>query len=114
MRMKNRLFVLATAGSLLLLPTLARAQGSTGATAGRNAVGGDKGELSTGLAIHGSRGDDGRVAWDGMNANVFFGGGGGQQRTYKFNTVGVAEQVVDTGGNSAEIETGGANLNMVP
>jgi hypothetical protein len=88
--------------------------GATVSTAGRNDVGGDKGEQSTGLALHGSRGDDGKVAWDGMNANVFFGGGGGQQRTYKFNTVGVAEQVVDTGGNAAETETGGANINMVP
>ena len=88
--------------------------GAVASTAGRNDVGGDKGEQSTGLSIHGTRGDDGRVSWDGMNANVFFGGAGGQQRTYKFNTVGVAEQVVDTGGNSSETETGGANVNMVP
>lgn len=88
--------------------------GATVSSAGRNDVGGDRAEQSTGLALHGSRGDDGKVAWDGMNANVFFGGGGGQQRTYKFNTVGVAEQVVDTGGNAAETETGGANINMVP
>ena len=88
--------------------------GALPSTAGRNDVGGDKGELSTGLNIHGSRGDDGRTNLDGMNTNVFYGGAGGQQRIYKFNTVAVQETVVDTGAASAETETGGANINMVP
>ncbi len=79
-----------------------------------NDVGGDKGEQATGIVLHGGRGDDGRVNWDGMSTNVFFGGAGGKQRTYYFNTVAVQEVVVDTGGNSAESETGGANVNMVP
>jgi hypothetical protein len=80
----------------------------------RNDVGGDKGSQSTGIAIHGSRGDDGRVSFDGHNGNVFFGGSGGQQTTYQFNTVAVAEQVIEVSGNSARSETGGANINMVP
>lgn len=88
--------------------------GAVASTAGRNDVGGDKGEQSTGIVLHGGRGDDGRTNWDGMNANVFFGNAGGQQRVYYFNTVGVQEVVVDTGGNSPEIETGGANINLVP
>ena len=88
--------------------------GVTPSTRNRNDVGGDRAEASTGLSVHGSRGDDARVSWDGHNANVFFGGGGGQQRTYKFNTVAVAEQVIDTSGNSVRSETGGANINMVP
>ena len=79
-----------------------------------NDVGGDKGEQATGIVLHGGRGDDGRVNWDGMSTNVFFGGAGGKQRTYYFNTVAVQEVVIDTGGNSAESETGGANINMVP
>ncbi len=49
-----------------------------------------------------------------MNTNVFFGNGGGQQRTYYFNTVAVQEVAVDTGGAMVETETGGANINMVP
>ena len=49
-----------------------------------------------------------------MSTNVFFGGGGGQQRTYYFNTVAVQEVVVDTAGSTADTETGGANINMVP
>src|SRR5262249_41086797 len=44
----------------------------------------------------------------------FYGNGGGQQRIWKFNTIGVQETVVDTGGANAETETGGANVNMVP
>jgi hypothetical protein len=49
-----------------------------------------------------------------MNTNVFFGNGGGQQRTYYFNTVAMQEVAIDTGGATAETETGGANLNLVP
>src|SRR5258707_104450 len=70
-----------------------------------NDVGGNQGELSTGISIHGSRGDDSRTNYDGMNTNVFYGGAGGQQRVYKFNTVGVTETVIDTGSSSADTET---------
>src|SRR5207249_2363942 len=88
--------------------------GATASTPGRNDVGGSMGESNTGLSIHGGRGDDGRVNYDGMNTNHFFGNGGGQQRIWKFNTIGVQETVVDTGGSSAEVESGGANVNMIP
>ena len=88
--------------------------GAMPSSAGRNDVGGDKGEQATGIVLHGGRGDDGRTNWDGMNTNVFFGNGGGQQRTYYFNMVAVQEVVVDTGGAMVETETGGANVNMVP
>jgi hypothetical protein len=80
----------------------------------RNDVGGSQGELSTGIAIHGSRGDDSRTNYDGMSTNVFYGGAGGQQRIYKFNTVGVTETTIDTAASSVDTETGGANINMVP
>ena len=82
--------------------------------AGRNDVGGDKSETNTAIAVHGGRGDDSRINYDGMNTNVFYGNGGGQQRIWKFNTIGVQETVVDTGGANAETETGGANVNMIP
>src|SRR2546425_2306377 len=71
-------------------------------------------ENNTGVSIHGGRGDDGKVNYDGMNTNNFYGNGGGQMRSWGFNTVAVQEIVVDTGGNTAETETGGANINMVP
>jgi hypothetical protein len=88
--------------------------GVTASTQGRNDVGGDKAESNTGLSIHGGRGDDGRINYDGMNTNNFYGGAGGQQRVWKFNTIAVQETVVDTGSSSAEVETGGANVNMIP
>src|SRR5712691_7935155 len=46
--------------------------GAMPSIAGRNDVGGDKGELYNGIVIHGSP-DDGRANWDGMNTNIFFG-----------------------------------------
>ena len=101
-------------GSRNLMAFAAMTLGASNSSAGRNDVGGDKGEQASGIILHGGRGDDGRVNWDGMNTNVFFGGGGGQQRTYYFNTMAVQEVVVDTGGATAETETGGANINMVP
>jgi len=88
--------------------------GATASTQGRNDVGGAMGESNTGISIHGGRGDDGRINYDGMNTNVFYSSGGGQQRVWKFNTIGVQETVIDTGGASAETETGGANVNMIP
>ncbi len=101
-------------GSRNLMAFASMTLGAMPSSGGRNDVGGDKGEQASGIVLHGGRGDDGRVNWDGMNTNVFFGGAGGQQRTYYFNTVAVQEVVVDTAGATAETETGGANVNMVP
>jgi len=39
--------------------------GATNGQAGRNDVGGDKGEQNTGIVIHGGRAEDGRVNYDG-------------------------------------------------
>ena len=64
--------------------------GAVASTAGRNDVGGNLGESNTGVAMHGSRGDDGRINYDGMNTNVFYGGAGGQQRVWKFEQSGGA------------------------
>ena len=43
--------------------------GATASTQGRNDVGGDKARLNTAITLHGSRGDDGSVNYDGMNTN---------------------------------------------
>src|SRR5256885_1965252 len=80
----------------------------------RNDVGGDHAEQSNSVTLHGGRGDDGRTNYDGMGTNIFTGTGGGQRRIYKFNTMGVDEIVLNTGGSSAENENGGATVNMVP
>ena len=88
--------------------------GATASTQGRNDVGGALVDLNTSVVLHGGRGDDSKINYDGMNTNGFWSGGGGQMRIWKFNTIGVQETVVDTGGADAETETGGANINMVP
>jgi len=112
--MKSETLDALPSGSRNLMAFAAMTLGAMPSSGGRNDVGGDKGEQATGIILHGGRGDDGRVNWDGMSTNVFFGGGGGQQRTYYFNTVAVQEVVVDTAGSTADTETGGANINMVP
>ena len=40
--------------------------GATSTTQGRNDVGGAQGDANTGVAIHGGRGDDGKINYDGM------------------------------------------------
>ena len=86
----------------------------TPSNANRNDVGGLMAEINTGLSVHGSHGDQGRMNYDGMNTNVMYGDAGGQQRVWKFNTVAVQEMTVDAGGAGADTETGGASLNMIP
>ena len=88
--------------------------GVTPSNANRNDVGGLMSEINTGLVVHGSHGDQGRMNYDGMNTNVMYGDAGGQQRVWKFNTVAVQEMTVDAGGAGADTETGGASLNMIP
>jgi hypothetical protein len=101
-------------GSKNIMALAAMTLGAVPSNRALNDVGGDKGEQASGMILHGGRGDDGRTNWDGMNTNVFFGGAGGKQKVYYFNTVATQEVVVDTGGANAETETGGANINMVP
>jgi Carboxypeptidase regulatory-like domain len=112
--MKSETLDSLPSGSRNLMAFASMTLGAMPSSGGRNDVGGDKGEQASGIILHGGRGDDGRVNWDGMSTNVFFGGGGGQQRTYYFNTIAVQEVVVDTAGATADTETGGANINMVP
>ncbi len=101
-------------GSKTVMSFVGLTLGAMPSDAGRHDVGGDKGEAASGIVIRGSRGDDGRVNLDGMNINNFNGAGGGRMRTYYPNMVAAQEVVIDTGGNTAESEVGGANQNIVP
>lgn len=80
-----------------------------GAASTLNDVGGDKSERLTPISVRGGRGEDGRLFLDGMYVNY-----NGGATSFIANSVAVQETVLDTGGNFAESETGGANLNMVP
>ena len=83
--------------------------GFTG-TGGNRDVGGNSGEGTNSLAIHGSRGDG---SWfiDGMKTNSLT--GGGFNRRYFSNQDAIQENVLDTGGMSAEAETGGVSTNTL-
>ena len=75
-------------------------------------VGGSKGENTPTLTIHGMRPNDMRQNSDGMNANNLANGGG--RRSYAPNQVEIQEVVLATSSASAETETGGMVLNVVP
>jgi hypothetical protein len=84
-----------------------------GAT-GQADVGGNKGEQPASMGIHGNRPGDMRLKLDGMVYNqVAAGGGSGGHRYYLLNQIGIREIVLETGG-TAEVETGGVQLNAVP
>jgi hypothetical protein len=76
-------------------------------------VGGNKGENTKALVIHGLSINNSRMRFDGSPVNNLIGAGGGNTH-YFINTAYVQETVLDTGGISAESESGGANLNIVP
>ena len=75
-------------------------------------IGGSKGENTPALTIHGMRPNDMRQNMDGMNANNLANGGG--RRSFAPNQVGIQEISMGTGSASAETETGGVVLNVVP
>ena len=81
---------------------------------GAQDVGGNRGEVSTSFAIHGGRASDLKLMLDGMGFNSLQGTGGGGSRNFVVNQVSTEEITLQTGGMSAESETGGVQLNAVP
>ena len=81
----------------------------------RQDVGGLDGEASTYISVHGGRGTDMKLLQDGMNYNWAAGpGGGGAHRSIFPNQAAIQEVVMETTGATAEAETGGVQLNIVP
>src|SRR5262245_39314337 len=72
-------------------------------------VGGNKDPISQYISIHGSRTADSRVLLDGMRFNAE-----GQGRGFYFNPAAAQEVSVELGGQTAEFEAGGVQVNMVP
>ena len=58
-------------GTKSLMQVASLTLGAVSSIAGRNDVGGDKGENYTGVILHGGRGGDGRINWDGMYTGAF-------------------------------------------
>ena len=86
-----------------------------GATMGANTqdVGGSTGENPTSISIHGGRGGDMTLGVDGMRVNRATGSGGGFS-AFVINQANVQEITFQTSGISAESETGGVQVNVVP
>ncbi len=95
----------ATLGLMALMPAAV-------SPAGVQDVGGSKGETSVRMSIHGARQADQRLLQDGMSYNWISGATG---RSVYLNPLGAQEIVIDTGsGGSAEYQTGGAQVNLIP
>src|SRR5436190_368040 len=82
----------------------------TGGVASQD-VGGSKGENTQGFKIHGSRGADYQQLRDGMFFGTLVAAGNFMSST---NPATVQETVIETSGQSAEAETGGGIINIVP
>jgi len=77
-------------------------------------VGGNQSEAASagGFSIHGGRSDDQKLLQDGMPAtDASFAGNTNKNAV---NQVAVQEMIFQTGGISAEAETGGVQINVVP
>ena len=76
-------------------------------------VGGNRGEANTSIGIHGSRGGDMLYTINGLRPASMMNQGGGS-RTFSINAAAAQEITFQTGGISAESETGGITMNVVP
>ena len=77
-------------------------------------VGGNQGELAIAMGIHGNRAADMKLLQDGLRFNSMEGTAGGAGRGFYVNAASAQEVSLQTSGNSAESETGGIMLNIIP
>ena len=76
-------------------------------------VAGNRGEANTSIGIHGGRGADMLYTVNGLRPASMMNQGGGS-RTFSINAAAAQEITFQTGGISAESETGGVTMNVVP
>ena len=86
----------------------------SGISGGGQDVGGTVGDAHGYITIHGGRVGDGHTTWDGMSFNTLYGSGGGATKQYFINQSGAQEVVLTTAGQTAETQTGGIGVNVVP
>jgi hypothetical protein len=86
--------------------------GAVGAPA-RQDVGGIAGETTT-VTIHGSRGSDMPLVFDGLRYNNMNGRPGGALTIWSPSAVSVQEVSMEVGGQSAEIDVSGVRMNAIP
>src|SRR2546430_612012 len=90
--------------------------GATTAGAGGSShdVGGNRMDQYSTVNFHGNTADDGRMLFDGMRFNNVVVAGGGASRYYFVNQADAQEVVLEVAGMSAEAETSGVHVNIVP
>jgi Carboxypeptidase regulatory-like domain len=75
-------------------------------------VGGSLGDTTMRITVHGSKGDDAKLAMDGLSYNIT--NANGTAREFFVNPLSAQEVVIDTGsGGSAEWPVGGAVVNLI-
>ena len=89
----------------------ATSAGSGGST---HDVGGDKMDQYGTVNYHGNSAGDGRWLFDGMRINNTVVTGGGASKFYSINQADAQEVVLEVAGMSAEAETSGVHVNVVP
>ena len=80
-------------------------------------IGGATGDRPIGVTIHGSRGNDQHVFYDGMRTNNMNAGGstgGGGSSSIYYNPAMIQEITMEVGAQSVTAETSGVSINVVP
>jgi hypothetical protein len=81
---------------------------------GKYDVGGNKTDSYGFIAIHGFTAVDGYMLYNGMTFNNMVQEGGGRNKQFFVNQMDVQEIQLEMGGMSAETDTGGVNMNVIP
>jgi hypothetical protein len=84
---------------------------------GARDIGGVSGDRPIGLSIHGSRGNDQHVFYNGMRTNNMNAGGstgGGGSSSIYYNPAMIQEITLEVSAQSVASETGGVTVNVVP
>src|SRR2546425_1470126 len=87
---------------------------SVGSAGSTHDVGGDKMDQYGTVDYHGNSAGDGRWLFDGMRINNTVVTGGGASKFYSINQADAQEVVLEVAGMSAEAETSGVHVNVVP
>jgi hypothetical protein len=77
-------------------------------------VGGNRGDQSQSLSIHGSVGGEIHNNFDGMRFGNMHGQGNGGNGPYPINNGMIQEIVVETAGAGADADSGGIRVNLIP
>jgi hypothetical protein len=111
---REALDALPTGKSIPALAALTVGMSSVGVGGAGQDVGGNKGEQLTSLTIHGSDVGDNRFLYDGMRYQQTVGTSAGYSRHFFVNQNDVQEIVVEVSGMTAETDSGGVVVNVVP